>query len=170
MENENDEIRVADEYIEDILIENEQDEFLRFAIQESLNEYNRQKKFEEQIKKLKEDNEKKQIEHQKREMERIEMKKQQFGIVIARLKLLSNNKENKIIKDITDLIEWECTSSFHIKNFRPKLKNEMKIIIEWIKNNLNQSLQNILLNEITMIKNYIDDEFYNNDEENTIII
>jgi hypothetical protein len=122
--------RPFDASYRDVLIEEEEEEdpFVRLALEESLR-LHREREAEIRAEE----------ERRKREEERVAALRARFGIVAARLR--QGYPDDPIARDLIRWIEWELTPTHELKSLRPCTSHPLRQIHEWVEKNLNPSLK-----------------------------
>lgn len=137
-----DDIRKYDETFTDKLIPDitqnnldEEDDIIKFVIQESINQFQKDNEYKKQLKKLEIEQKIKQEKINNIEIERTEQLKSDLGLIVSRLKTIF--KDQSEAEDLLKWIEWECTPTHLLTEFRPNTRHSLLEIKKWIENNLN---------------------------------
>jgi len=144
--------RAPDPMIEDRMIQDdEEDSEILLAIQESLQSFTQQRKYELQIERLRKEEEIRRIEMKKKEKELLENRKKKLGLVLARLRVMLSHshdtQEIQIIQDIMNDIEWSFTHTYFLCGFTPTSYKCVKEKKKWIQSHLSETFQQLLREE-----------------------
>lgn len=144
---EDEELRSPDSVLEDRLIGyglGEEDMFMRRAIEESLKQFHETQMIQQQ-----------RLEKERQEQIILETRKKKLGLMVSRLRMLLTNPKNEleksILEDILQAIEWSCTPSVFLSEFRPTFQSPSTKIKEWITQHLPSSFQLMLEEENILI-------------------
>lgn len=120
----------------------EDDPMIHMAIEESIKIWEQENKTKKEIERLEKENEEKNRKKQEREIDRTNKIREKLGLVISRLKTVFKNDEMAI--DVLKWIDWECTPTHLLQNFRPNTHHSIFELKNWIYKNLNPNMIKLL--------------------------
>jgi hypothetical protein len=123
-------------------IHEDDDPLVRMAIEESIKIWEQENKTKKEIEKFEKENEEKNKKKQEEEIQRTNKIREKLGLVISRLKTAF--KDNEMANDVLKWIEWECTPTHLLQNFRPNTQHSIYELKNWIYKNLNPNMIKLL--------------------------